>query len=256
GADIVYDNIVEPYLVQNEVKLDGLFRQAEAAAQHSSSTVSKTVYDKWIGFVQRAVNQQSTHEGTSARLASTSSTLGSQRQATEYTGLSSLLQSTVSQKLPQASAAAKYLVGLSGITDGPPTQADTVNKSTLGSLFTSWVTGFSSSTYAQLSENERLRDIRTRKIQLQDLVSQLESSERALLAKSEPAPPLAQSSPVHSPREAHGFEEDLVMVNESGMESSSEAHNDPESPANNQKDSSTVASGAKPPSSTSRRWLW
>ncbi|KAJ2792908.1 hypothetical protein GGI18_000031 [Coemansia linderi] len=156
--------------------------------------------------------------------------------------------------MPQASTAATYLAGVSGVTAGPPTQADAVGRSSIGSMLTTWVTAFSSNSLTRLDDDERLRDIRTRKSQLQDMVSQLESNERAIVAKSAPQlPPQLPAEvvpPVNAPREVSGFEEDVVMVGESGMESSSEGHHDSSKPqAENSGD-------AKSPSSTSRRWFW
>ncbi|KAJ2330616.1 hypothetical protein GGI00_003622, partial [Coemansia sp. RSA 2681] len=254
GADIVYDHIVEPYLIQNEDKLDSCFRQAEAAAQRSSSSVSKTAYDKWVGYVQRAINQQSTSAPSPSRRTS-------EGNGQQQTGLAGLLQ-TVSQKMPQASAAATYLAGFSGVTEGPPTQADTVGKSSLGSMLTTWMTAFSSNALTQLDDDERLRDIRTRKSQLQDMVSQLETSERAIIAKTAPPPPPpvqhveVVTSSAHVPKEFSGFEEDVVMVGESGMESSSETHHDSGATSVSEQSSAAASGVAKPPSTTSRRWFW
>ncbi|KAJ2106485.1 hypothetical protein IW146_007759, partial [Coemansia sp. RSA 922] len=251
GADIVYDHVVEPYLIQNEDKLDNCFRQAEAVAQRSSSSVSKTAYDKWIGYVQRAINQQNTQPSAQRQSSETSSSSG------QPSGLTGLLR-TVSQKIPQASAAATYLAGFSGVTEGPPTQADTVGKS-YSSMLTTWVTAFSSNSLTRLDDDEQLRDIRMRKSQLQDMVSQLETNERAIVAKNAPQPPPPQqpveiAPSANAPREVSGFEEDVVMVGDAGMESSSEAHHDSAKPLD---EPSAAASGvAKSPSSTSRRWFW
>ncbi|KAJ2743251.1 hypothetical protein GGI20_003879 [Coemansia sp. BCRC 34301] len=255
GADIVYDHIVEPYLIQSEDRLDSCFQQAEAVAQRSSSSVSKTAYDKWVGYVQRAINQQSFSSNSNSP---SSSRQTSDADSQQSTGLAGLLR-TVSQKMPQTSAAATYLAGISGVTEGPPTQADTVGKSPLSSMLTTWVTAFSSNALTQLDDDERLRDIRTRKSQLQDMVSQLETSERDIVAKAAPPPvQLAASEPsnsAHVPREVGGFEEDVVMVGESGMESSSEAHH--ESGAAAATTSSAASSDtAKSPSATNRRWFW
>ncbi|KAJ2051249.1 hypothetical protein GGH13_008649, partial [Coemansia sp. S155-1] len=247
GADIVYDHVVEPYLIQNEDKLDNCFRQAEAVAQRSSSSVSKTAYDKWIGYVQRAINQQNTQPSSQRQTSEASSSSG------QPSGLTGLLR-TVSQKIPQASAAATYLAGFSGVTEGPPTQADTVGKS-YSSMLTTWVTAFSSNSLTRLDDDEQLRDIRMRKSQLQDMVSQLETNERAIVAKNAPQPPPPQqpveiAPSANAPREVSGFEEDVVMVGDAGMESSSEAHHDSAKPLD---EPSAAASGvAKSPSSTSR----
>ncbi|KAJ2832038.1 hypothetical protein GGI24_001372 [Coemansia furcata] len=118
-------------------------------------------------------------------------------------------------------------------------------------MLTTWVTAFSSNSLTHLDDDERLRDIRMRKSQLQDMVSQLETNERAIVAKSAPQQPVEITSSANAPREVSGFEEDVVMVGESGMESSSEAHHDSNKPLAKK---STVA--AKSPSSTSRRWFW
>ncbi|KAJ2896381.1 hypothetical protein IWW38_002042 [Coemansia aciculifera] len=263
GADIVYDHIVEPYLIQNEDKLDNYFRKAEAVAQRSTSSVSKTAYDKWVGYVQRAINQQSASSTAAPSSSRPTSNANDQQSTGAAAGLTGLLR-TVSQKMPQASAAATYLAGISGVAEGPPTQADEVGKSSLSSMVTAWVTAFSSHTLTQLDDDERLRDIRVRKSQLQDMVTQLETSERDIVAKTLPPPPVqhvqiasssSSSFAAHVPKEVSGFEEDVVMVGESGMESSSEAHHD-DSGAASSATSEQSSSAAKSPSTTSRRWFW
>ncbi|KAJ1964476.1 hypothetical protein GGI12_001396 [Dipsacomyces acuminosporus] len=95
-------------------------------------------------------------------------------------------------------------------------------------------------------ELQRLRDIRARKSQLQDMVAQLESSERAILAKQ--APPVVENDsaePIRkNPAEDDGFERDAVIVSDSGTESSSEARKDASPPKD------------KAENTASRRWFW
>ncbi|PIA14994.1 hypothetical protein COEREDRAFT_88313 [Coemansia reversa NRRL 1564] len=47
GADIIYDKVVEPFLVNNEEQLDNYFKQARAVAHRSTESVSMTAYDRW-----------------------------------------------------------------------------------------------------------------------------------------------------------------------------------------------------------------
>ncbi|KAJ2720749.1 hypothetical protein GGI07_004430 [Coemansia sp. Benny D115] len=255
GAGIIYDRIVEPYLVKNEEVLDGYFRQARAAAQKSTSKVSKSAYDRWIGYVQRSINQNSTETASS----SSSEEAGSKKSA-DYPMLSGLLK-TVSQSVPhQASAAAGYLAGLSGITEGRPTQADTVGRSTFTSMVTSWITAFSSNSLNELPDEQRLQDIRSRRMQLQDMVAQLENSERAIEAKNMPEPPVSQE-PDHQREVSDGpskylseFEDDAVMVGDAhGAEASSKSQKPTTSVADG---SDSTAKDGKKPASAYRRWFW
>ncbi|ORX71147.1 hypothetical protein DL89DRAFT_266173 [Linderina pennispora] len=209
GAEIIYDRIVEPYLVQNEDTLDRYFRQAQRVAQTSSHSVSKKAYDSWLGYVQKMVDRQG--ESTA----------------------SGLLQ-TVSQRLPNASRAATYIANLSGVTEGPPAQADQASGSGIASLLTSLAMSFTSSSLTAVPEDQRLRDIRMRKTQLQGIVSQLESSEREIMSKQAPVK--------ERPEDESGFEKDAVIVSEPGNENSSEAM-----PQN-------AAEGDRVP--PARRWFW
>ncbi|KAJ1945601.1 Receptor expression-enhancing protein 2 [Linderina macrospora] len=226
GADIIYNRVVEPYLVQNEETLDRYFRQAQEVAQKSSHSVSKKAYDSWLGYVQQAVNRQSGSEGSAASSSSAA--------ATDGVDFSSLLQ-TVSQRLPNASRAATYIAGLSGVTEGPPAEADQVGRSGITSFLTSIAMSFTSNSLTAVPEDQRLRDIRARKTQLQGIVSQLESSEREILSKQ--TPPVAKERV----EDVGGFERDAVLVGESGNDSSSEA------PSQKEPDAEKAQA---------RRWFW
>lgn len=221
--------MVEPYLVKNQDSLDKYFDRAQAVAQRSSRQVSKSAYDRWAVYVQRIINRQ-TDEGQSFTQPSSSVADSSNDSA----GLTGLLKSAT-QKLPQqATAAASMLAGFSGITEGPTTQADTVGGSTFGTVLNSWITAFSSGSYTQITDEERLGDIRSRRQQLQDMVSQLETSEREILERG---------NNTTSDKPASEADEDMVIVNEPGNESTPSTSN-----ANKDKDGSSQAA--------SRRWFW
>ncbi|KAJ2697207.1 hypothetical protein FB645_005987 [Coemansia sp. IMI 203386] len=271
GAGFIYDRVLEPYLVAHEDKLDGYFRQARAVAQKSTSSASKTVYDKWVGYMQRAINQQSTDVSSSSLSSSHGSSISDKdRSSTGYTGLTSILRS-VSQSVPhQASTAAGYLAGLSGISEGPQARADTVGKSTFSTMLTSWVTAFSSTSLTEISDDQRLHDIRSRKTQLQDMVAQLENSEQTIVSRNAAANTVQpsesttqQEGPYNTHNEASEFEDDAVMVGgEAGVEgpggnngTSGEKQSGEEEPSN-----SETADGPKPEEkkavNATRRWFW
>ncbi|KAJ2780863.1 hypothetical protein GGI15_003394 [Coemansia interrupta] len=234
GAGIIYDRLVEPYLVQHEERLDGYFQHARAAAQKTTSSASKTAYDRWIGYVQRTISQQQDASSTEAAAAASTSTTTT--TTSEYSGLTGLLRGVPQQ----ASLAAGYLAGMSGISSGPRTQADTVGRSTVSSLLTSWVTAFSSSAMTEISDDQRLQDIRARKAQLQDMVAQLEGSEQAIVARSR----ALDGNAADGPREASGFEDDAVMVAGSAEGSGGGSDGAAEE---NKKPAAAAAS---------RRWFW
>ncbi|KAI9505505.1 hypothetical protein GGI25_000992 [Coemansia spiralis] len=260
GAEITYDYILEPYLAQNEEFLDRYFQQARAVAQRSTSTASKTAYDRWVGYMQQAINRHG--DGATSQSSSSQGTEGvdGENQAEPMgTGLAGLLK-TVSQKMPNASTAASYLAGLSGITEEPPTQADSVGRPAVSSMLTSWLTSFSSNSFTAISDHQRLQDIRSRKQQLHDMVAQLENSERSILAKksSETTSSLITEATSNNPNDASEFEDDAVMVGDPENLSSSEARKNAESSSgssggfgdNDSKKAQSVSS------STSRRWFW
>ncbi|KAJ1938679.1 Receptor expression-enhancing protein 2, partial [Linderina pennispora] len=222
GAEIIYDRIIEPYLVQNEDTLDRYFRQAQRVAQKSSHSVSKKAYDSWLGYVQKMVDRQGESTASSSAVGSA-----------QGPNLSGLLQ-TVSQRLPNASRATTYIANLSGVTEGPPAQADQVSGSGIASLLTSLAMSFTSSSLTAVPEDQRLRDIRMRKTQLQGIVSQLELSEREIMSKQAPVK--------ERPEDESGFEKDAVIVSEPGNDNSSEAM-----PQN-------AAKGDRVP--PTRRWFW
>ncbi|KAJ1881416.1 hypothetical protein LPJ57_001628 [Coemansia sp. RSA 486] len=271
GAGLIYDRVLEPYLVAHENKLDGYFRQARAVAQKSTSSASKTAYDKWVGYMQRAINQQSTDVSASSLSSSHGSSISDKdRGSAGYTGLTSILRS-VSQSVPhQASTAAGYLAGLSGISEGPQARADTVGKSTFSTMLTSWVTAFSSTSLTEISDDQRLHDIRSRKTQLQDMVAQLENSEQTIVSRNAAANTVQpsesttqQEGPSNTHNEASEFEDDAVMVGgEAGVEgpggnngTSGEKQNGEEEQSN-----SETADGPKPEEkkavNATRRWFW
>ncbi|KAJ1862483.1 hypothetical protein LPJ73_000746 [Coemansia sp. RSA 2703] len=242
GAGVIYDRLVEPYLVQHEERLDGYFQQARAAAHKTTSSASKTAYDRWIGYFQRTISQQ---QDTSSETTSTTASTAAEAAATpasEYSGLTGLLRNVPQQ----ASMAAGYLAGMSGLGSGPRTQADTVGKPALSSMLTSWVTAFSSPSMTGVSDDQRLQDIRARKVQLQDMVAQLESSEQAIVAKSRADEGTRDVANVH--KEGSEFEDDAVMV--SGEGSGNDGSGDAA------KSGAAEDDDKKPASAASRRWFW
>ncbi|KAJ2842157.1 hypothetical protein J3B02_005662, partial [Coemansia erecta] len=283
GAGLIYDRILEPYLVAHEDKLDGYFRQARAVAQKSTSSASKTAYDKWVGYMQRAINQHSTDIDSSSSTSHGSSASSGQaagstsdsnsRISSGYTGLTSILRS-VTQSVPhQASTAAGYLAGLSGISEGPQTRADTVGKPTFSTMLTSWVTAFSSTSLTEISDDQRLRDIRSRKTQLQDMVAQLENSEQAIVSRNTAAnipPPQPfergqqkrPSNASHHNETASEFEDDAVMVGgEASVEGSGSSNSSGSDKRSQEKPTnSDIVDDKKPEEkktpSSSRRWFW
>ncbi|KAJ1890641.1 hypothetical protein LPJ66_007354 [Kickxella alabastrina] len=267
GAEIIYDRVLEPYLVSHEQQLDVYFQQARAAAQKSTSSVSKSAYDKWVGYVQRTINNQNAHAESSSLQSPASNwasnTRSEDQSSAGYSGLTGLLK-TVSQSMPQqASAAAGYLAGLSGVAEAPPTQADAVGRSTLTSVITSWVTAFSSHSLTEVPDDQRLRDIRSRKLQLQDMVSQLESSEQVIVAKSAPIVEVPETTKqpeattevvADAPKDPSKFEDDAVMVNdESRAENAIGSH--AEEPEKADVENNTAAADKKP-ATMFRRWFW
>ncbi|KAJ2387466.1 hypothetical protein H4S02_003353 [Coemansia sp. RSA 2611] len=201
-----------------------------------------SAYDKWVGYMQRAVGEH------------TASTPSESPASAESSGLSGLLK-TVSQKMPQPSAAANYLAGISGIASGAQTaHPEPAAGSSYASVLTSWITSFSAGSSAGTSDQQRLEDIKSRKLQLQSLVSQLETSERTILERNLPQKAPDTSEPTATAHtEASEFEDDAVMVGEPCAGSSTES-----------RASSGSADGAKKPdrksqpaaSTPSRRWFW
>ncbi|KAJ2356653.1 hypothetical protein GGF43_001931 [Coemansia sp. RSA 2618] len=184
---------------------------------------------------------------------------GAQPTAAEqsgYSGLGGLLK-TVSQKIPQPSSAANYLAGISGITQGAqPTQPEPADKPTLTSMLTSWAASFSAGSSTGMSDQQRLRDIKSRKLQLQKLVSQLEGSERAIIDRnaSPKTPTPENSEPTSAHTDASEFEDDAVMVGQPSNDAASGSRTQSKS-ADSTKNSSDKKSSATG-STSSRRWFW
>ncbi|KAJ2158541.1 hypothetical protein GGF46_003691 [Coemansia sp. RSA 552] len=185
-----------------------------------------SAYDRWVGYMQRAIGQSDTESPTEQ-----------QREVagpghSVYSGLAGLLK-VVSQNLPHTSAATSNSNGVAEDAQTGP-QPAAPEKSTFMSMLMSWT---SSAASPGSSYEQRLRDIRSRKLQLQDMVSQLETSERTILDKTIPAQ--AESSP--SQNEASEFEDDAVMVGEASAHAAAAAAK------------AKVSDGKKP---LYRRWLW
>ncbi|KAJ2449221.1 Receptor expression-enhancing protein 2 [Coemansia sp. RSA 2336] len=241
GSEVIYNYIVEPYLVKNEEQLDRYFQQARAAAHRSTEKVSMSAYDRWVGYMQRVVSQND---------AGTSSAVSEQ---TEGGGLGGLLKS-VSQKVPQPSTAANYLASMAGISQKPQTdQPNSADKPSMASMLTSWAASFSAGSSAGISDQQRLQSIQTRKLQLQKLVSQLENSERTIIERSSAKPADKPDDP--SPQtDASEFEDDAVMVGEPSADSSAGPNKLKESVGNY---AESDGSKQQPAASTpSRRWFW
>ncbi|KAJ2500559.1 hypothetical protein GGH96_002602 [Coemansia sp. RSA 1972] len=234
GAEVIYDYVVEPYLIRNEKRLDKSLQHARSVAHRSTEKVSMSAYDKWMGYMQRVVSQ---HE-TSAQNAEPTS---------GYSGLGGLLK-TVSQNMPQPATAASYIAGISGITNKPQTPSETA-KPTVTSMLTSWAASFSTGSSMGLSDEQRLQDIRSRKLQLQKLVSQLEGSERAISDRSVVAKTPVSNSSGSTNADASEFEDDAVMVGEPSTDTASASQNKP-------KDATEPVDKKPAPSTPSRRWFW
>ncbi|KAJ2848918.1 hypothetical protein IWW36_002995 [Coemansia brasiliensis] len=241
GSEVIYNYIVEPYLVKNEEQLDRYFRQARAAAHRSTEKVSMSAYDKWVGYMQRVVSQ-----------SDTSATPAMPEQA-ESSGLGGLLKS-VSQKVPQPSTAANYLASMAGISQKPQTdQPDPADKPSIASMLTSWAASFSAGSSSGISDQQRLQSIQTRKLQLQKLVSQLENSERTIINRRS-AKPVDKPESSSPQTDASEFEDDAVMVGQPSAESSAGSNTHKET-ANSSAE--PVDSKSQPAASTSsRRWFW
>ncbi|KAJ2658651.1 hypothetical protein IW148_004612 [Coemansia sp. RSA 1199] len=240
GAEVIYDYVVEPYLIRNEERLDKSLQHARSVAHRSTEKVSMSAYDRWMGYMQGVVSQHETNAQSAAP------------EPTGYSGLGGLLK-TVSQNIPQPSSAANYLAGISGITNKPQTTpSEPAAKPTVTSMLTSWAASFSMGSSTGLSDEQRLQDIQSRKLQLQKLVSQLEGSERVISDRSALSKtPVANSSgSTPAQADASEFEDDAVMVGEPSTDTASGSQNKP-------KDTKEPADKKPATSSTpSRRWFW
>ncbi|KAJ2196440.1 hypothetical protein IW141_004160 [Coemansia sp. RSA 355] len=242
GAEVIYDHVVEPYLIRNEERLDKSLQLARSVAHRSTEKVSMSAYDRWMGYMQGVVSQHETHAQNT------------EPESSGYSGLGGLLK-TVSQNMPQPASAANYLAGISGITNKPQTtRSEPAAKPTVTSMLTSWAASFSMGSSTGLSDEQRLHDIQSRKLQLQKLVSQLEGSERAISDRNAVSKtPVAESSgstPTHA--DASEFEDDAVMVGEPTTDtaSGSRTQNKPKD-ANEPVDKNPIAANTP-----SRRWFW
>ncbi|KAJ1772534.1 hypothetical protein IW140_001690 [Coemansia sp. RSA 1813] len=259
GAEITYDYIVEPYLIQNEQALDGYFQQARAVAHRSTSTASKTAYDRWVGYMQQTINKSGYGASSDSPLQNAENTAGDSDQPNS-TGLGGLLKN-VSQRVPGASTAADYIASFSGpdSTHTTASQPGNVSKTAgISSMLTSWLASYASGSVAEMPDHQRLQDIRSRKQQLQDMVRQLETSEHNILemATTNSSSNLgAAGSANNSPNDASEFEDDAVMVNEPTAEEKLEKrkHGDSSNKPGSSTDGKSTQSVS---SSTSRRWFW
>ncbi|KAJ2654304.1 hypothetical protein IWW48_006191 [Coemansia sp. RSA 1200] len=260
GAELTYDYIVEPYLIQNEEVLDGYLQHARTVAHRSTSTASKTAYDRWVGYMQQTINQ-SGYGASSDTLPQNTEHTGEGDQSNS-TGLAGLLK-TVSPRIPGASTAANYISGLSGADNTQPSasQPSTAgNSAGITSMLTSWLASYASAPISEMSDHKRLHDIRSRKQQLQDMVKQLETSENSILARntnsSSTTTTAAAGSQGASANDASEFEDDAVMVNEPGVEENLEQRKHGASGSSKTDGSAGSNTTRSTSSSTSRRWFW
>ncbi|KAJ1728848.1 hypothetical protein LPJ61_003820, partial [Coemansia biformis] len=262
GAEVIYDRVVEPCLVRNEETLDGYLQHARAAAHRSTEAASLSAYDRWAGYMQRAIRQYT----NAASPAATPAAPAAEGRAGHvagggggHPGLTDLLKA-LSQRIPQAAAeVADEPTGAPGSAESPGAQSGAGGGSALATMLMSWAIPFSHSVAGGgMPDEQRLLDIRSRRLQLQEMVSQLEHSERTLLANKRP--PSAPESPRHAGAhtDASEFEDDAVMVNEPAGASSSGSG----VAIGSSKDASKDAPGPKKPSPagaaspSSRRWFW
>ncbi|KAJ2556736.1 hypothetical protein EV175_001802 [Coemansia sp. RSA 1933] len=258
GAEITYDYIVEPYLIQNEEALDGYFRQARAVAHRSTSTVSKTAYDRWVGYMQQTINK-SGYGASSDVSAQNTDSAGDSGDQSNSGGLGGLLKS-VSQRVPGASTAAGYISSLSGADSTQTSSASQSGSSSvvgktigISSMLTSWLASYSSGSISTMPDHQRLQDIRSRKQQLQAMVKQLEASECDILSKKPDNLP-TNSAAVGSSSE---FEDDAVMVNQPAAEESIGQRKQGDEGSSKSGGSATGGKSTQSvSSSTSRRWFW
>ncbi|KAJ2795539.1 hypothetical protein H4R20_005847, partial [Coemansia guatemalensis] len=254
GADIIYDKVVEPFLVDNEEQLDGYFQQARAVAHRSTESVSMSAYDRWVGYMQTTISQLNASAGSHSAATDQQTPVPASEDRVGHSGLTGLLKS-VAQNIPQASTAANYLAGTSE-NNSSQTNSGTA-RSTLVSTLTTWAASLTG-TSAGSSDEQRLRDIRSRKTQLQDMISQLESSEHTILVRRPVVAPPTEPQQAGAQTDNSEFEDDAVMVGESSAEGSSGSHSHSEQTSNSkdtdskkQPSSTTTAS-----SSSARRWFW
>ncbi|KAJ2743622.1 hypothetical protein H4S06_005550, partial [Coemansia sp. BCRC 34490] len=266
GAELTYDYIVEPYLIQNEEVLDGYLQHARTMAHRSTSTASKTVYDRWVGYMQQTINQSG--YGASSDTSPQNTEHAGEGDQSNPTGLAGLLK-TVSPRIPGASTAANYISGLSGADNTQPSagQPSTAgNSAGITSMLTSWLASYASAPMAEMPDHKRLHDIRSRKQQLQDMVRQLETSENSILERSTnssstptaaaAAAAAASGSQGASANDASEFEDDAVMVNEPGAEETLEQRKHGASGSSKTDGLAGSNTTRSTSSSTSRRWFW
>ncbi|KAJ2512345.1 hypothetical protein GGI11_004769 [Coemansia sp. RSA 2049] len=230
-------------------------------AHRSTSTASKTVYDRWVGYMQQTINQ-SGYGASSDTLPQNTEHAGEGDQSNS-TGLAGLLK-TVSPRIPGASTAANYISGLSGADNTQPSagQPSTAgNSAGITSMLTSWLASYASAPMAEMPDHKRLHDIRSRKQQLQDMVRQLETSENSILERSTNSSSTttaaaASGSKGASANDASEFEDDAVMVNEPGAEETLEQRKHGASGSSKTDGSAGSNTTRSTSSSTSRRWFW
>ncbi|KAJ2612640.1 Receptor expression-enhancing protein 2 [Coemansia sp. RSA 1365] len=254
GADIIYDKVVEPFLVDNEEQLDNYFKQAQAVAHRSTESVSMTAYDRWVGYMQTTINQLngSTSSHSAAADQQTRETASEDRGG--HLGLTGLIKS-VAQNIPQASTAANLLTrATSNSNENNSDQTDNgTARSTLVSTLTTWAASLSGTSEVS-SDEQRLRDIRSRKTQLQDMISQLESNEHTILLRR-PEVTSNDTQQAGAQTDNSEFEDDAVMVSGLSAGSSSGSHSHLES-INKSKDTDSKKQSPAASSSSARRWFW
>ncbi|KAJ2080488.1 Receptor expression-enhancing protein 2 [Coemansia sp. RSA 988] len=258
GADIIYDKVVEPFLVNNEEQLDSYFRQARAVAHRSTESVSMTVYDRWVGYMQTTIGQLNGSASSHSTATDQQTPVSANEDRAGYSGFTGLLKS-VAQNIPQASAAANYLTGTSeNGSENNTNQPDArPARSTLVSTLTTWAASLTGPSTGS-SDDQRLRDIQSRKTQLQDMISQLESSEKTILVRRPKVAPPSEPQQPGVQTDNSEFEDDAVMVGGLSAESSSGSHSHSEQTSNS-KDTDSKKQPPAPPATTAssaRRWFW
>ncbi|KAJ2777572.1 hypothetical protein H4R18_005094 [Coemansia javaensis] len=253
GAEIIYDRVVEPYLVDNEQALDGYLHHARTAAHRSAGAASLSAYDRWVGYMQQTIGQYTTSSAQPTSSPGPSPAAGQPGQGSGHPGLADLLRA-LSQRAPHTAAAAED-VPPAGVAGGAPAQQ--AGGSALVSVLTSWAASLTRGgpSGAGASDEQHLHDIRTRRLQLLEMAAQLERSERAILDRGHgQAQPQAEAAkrPAAAPHaDGSEFEDDGVMVNtDSGNSSESRTS----IPATGKEPKAATAAAASP--SQSRRWFW
>ncbi|KAJ2691975.1 hypothetical protein H4R19_006246, partial [Coemansia spiralis] len=252
GAEIIYDRVVEPYLARNEGAIDGCLQHARAAAHRSSEAATLSAYDRWTGYMQRTIRQYTATAAPADETVPAAADRAGQHPpaGSGHPGLTDLLKA-LSQQIPRPAA---HLDGVAGGAEAPAAPAGGSGAmSALASVLTSWAAPVSYGTAGGVAE-QRLREIQSRQQQLQEMVAQLDRSERAILDSRKAAPAPRSSGHTGTHTDASEFEDDAVMVNEPATGNSSSGFAVA-------LDAAAASASAKPStaatnSPSARRWFW